>query len=59
DSQFLYEVLSHQIIPEFYDRDANGIPRKWIKRMRHAISTLVPEYSTHRMVAEYVKKYYL
>ena len=59
DSQFLYEVLSQQIIPEFYDRDANGIPKKWIKRMRHAIATLVPQYSTHRMVAEYVKKYYL
>ncbi len=58
DSQFLYEVLSQQIIPEFYDRDANGIPKKWIKRMRHAIATLVPKYSTHRMVAEYVKKYY-
>jgi len=59
DSQFLYEVLSQQIIPEFYDRDANGIPKKWIKRMRRAIATLVPQYSTHRMVAEYVKKYYL
>ncbi len=59
DSQFLYQVISEQIIPEFYDRDANGIPRKWIKRMRRAIATLVPQYNTHRMVAEYVKKYYL
>lgn len=59
DSQYLYEIISEQIIPEFYDRDANGIPRKWIKRMRRAIATLVPQYNTHRMVAEYVKKYYL
>ncbi len=59
DSQFLYDVLSQKIIPEFYDRDSNDIPRKWIKRMRHAIKTLVPEYSTHRMVADYVKKYYI
>ncbi len=59
DSQFLYEVLSEQIIPEFYDRDANGIPKKWIKRMRRAIVTLVPQFNTHRMVAEYVQKYYL
>lgn len=58
DSQFLYDVLSQQIIPEFYDRDANGVPHRWVKRMRHAIATLVPEYSTHRMVADYVKKYY-
>ena len=58
DSQFLYEVLSEKIIPEFYDRDTNGLPHKWIKRMRRAIATLVPQYNTHRMVAEYVKKYY-
>lgn len=59
DSQFLYDIISQEIIPEFYDRDANGIPKMWIKRMRRAIATLVPQYNTHRMVAEYVKKYYL
>lgn len=59
DSENIYKVFSEQIIPEFFDRDANGIPRKWIKRMRRAIATLVPEYNTHRMVSDYVKKYYL
>lgn len=59
DSQFLFDVLNEKVIPEFYDRDANDIPKKWIKRMRHAMATLVPMYSTHRMVAEYTKKYYL
>ena len=58
DSQFLYDVLSQQVIPEFYDRNANGIPTQWVKRMRNAIATLVPQYNTHRMVAEYVEKYY-
>ncbi len=59
DSQFLYDIISQEIIPEFYDRDTNGIPKMWIKRMRRAITTLVPQYNTHRMVAEYVQKYYL
>ena len=59
DAEHLYRLLSERIIPEFYDRDANNIPQKWIKRMRRAIATLVPQYNTHRMVAEYVKKYYL
>jgi starch phosphorylase len=59
DSEFLIRVMSEQIIPEFYDRDAHGIPKKWIKRMRNAIATLVPQYNTHRMVAEYSTKYYL
>ena len=59
DSENLFHLLSDRIIPEFYDRDAQGIPKKWIKRMRHAIATLVPQYNTHRMVAEYVQKYYV
>lgn len=58
DAEHLYRVLSEQIIPEFYERDAHNIPRKWIKRMRRAIATLVPQYNTHRMVAEYTQKYY-
>ncbi len=59
DSENIYKVFSQQVIPEFYHRDAHGIPRHWIKRMRRAIATLVPEYNTHRMVAEYVRKYYI
>jgi starch phosphorylase len=59
DSQFLYDVIKYQIIPEFYKRGANDVPAQWIKRVRRAIQTLVPQYNTHRMVADYVKKYYL
>jgi len=59
DSQFLYDVIKYQIIPEFYKRGANNIPAQWVKRMRRAIQTLVPQYNTHRMVSDYVKKYYL
>ena len=58
DSVFLYEVLKNKIIPEFYDRNKNNIPPRWIKRMRRALTTLVPQYNTHRMVADYVKNYY-
>ena len=59
DSEYLYSVLNEQIILEFYDRNANGIPVEWIKRIRNAIATLVPAFNTHRMVAEYATKYYL
>ena len=47
------------MIPEFYDRDAHGVPRAWIKRIRRALVTLVPQYNTWRMVQEYTQKYYL
>ncbi|MGE5313554.1 MAG: alpha-glucan family phosphorylase [Acidobacteriota bacterium] len=59
DSQFLYDVIKNKIIPEFYTRNSKNIPMQWIKRMRRAIATLVPQYNTHRMVSDYVKKYYL
>jgi starch phosphorylase len=59
DAANLYKTLTEQVIPEFYDRDANGVPRAWIKRIRRALVTLVPQYNTWRMVQEYTQKYYL
>ena len=59
DSENLYEVLANQVIPCFYERDAQGIPRRWIRMIRQAMATLVPRFSTWRMVQEYTEKYYL
>jgi starch phosphorylase len=59
DFENLYDVLAEQIIPEFYDRDSHDIPRKWIQRIRNSMQSLIPVYNTDRMVAEYVKKYYV
>ena len=59
DSANLYRALTEQVIPCFFDRDANGIPREWIKKIRRAMVTLVPQFNTWRMVQEYAKKYYL
>jgi starch phosphorylase len=59
DSANLYRVLTEEVIPTFYNRDANGIPRQWIQKIRRAMVTLVAKYSTDRMVREYVQKYYL
>ena len=58
DSANTYKVLTEEVIPSFYDRDACGIPRKWIQRIRRAMVTLVPKYNTWRMVEEYATKYY-
>lgn len=58
DFDDLLAVLTGQVIPEFYDRDAAGIPRRWLARMRNSMRTLIPVYSTDRMVAEYAGKYY-
>ncbi len=58
DSANLYKTLTEQVIPTFFDRDAQGIPRKWIQMIRRAMVTLVPQFTTRRMVKEYTEKYY-
>jgi starch phosphorylase len=59
DAEDLLEVLQQRIIPLFYDRDMDGLPRLWIDRMMNSIATLAPRFSAHRMVMDYVKKAYL
>jgi starch phosphorylase len=58
DFQDLLAVLTKEVIPDFYDRDAQGLPRAWLRRMRNSMRTLIPAFSTDRMVAEYVERYY-
>ncbi len=59
DSTNLYKALTEEVIPSFYNRDASGIPRQWIQRIRRAMVTLVPQYGTWRMVQDYANKYYI
>ena len=59
DAADLYRVLAEEVIPLFYQRDAQGIPRQWIQRIRRAMVTLVPQFTTARMVRQYTEKYYL
>ncbi len=59
DSENLYKALTEEVIPTFFNRDANGIPRQWIAKIRHSMATLAAQYSTWRMVQEYTNKYYM
>jgi len=54
----LYDLLEHQVAPRFYDRDTDGIPKKWVSDMRHTLATLSPALSADRMVTEYVERLY-
>jgi len=55
----LYQLLENEVVPMFYDRDPTGLPRAWITRMRASMAHLAPQFSTNRMVREYVEKLYL
>jgi starch phosphorylase len=58
DAESLYRVLEQQVVPVYYDRDANGLPHKWITMMKNSIATLVPEFNSNRMVEEYLRRIY-
>ncbi len=59
ESLALYEILEHDVIPSFYERGADGLPRRWISRMKSSIATLCPEFNMQRMVTEYATDFYL
>ncbi len=59
DAQSTYALIEEHLVPMFYDRDEKGIPRKWLQVVKQSIRTVLPRFSTRRMVKEYVQKMYL
>ncbi|MGH9782260.1 MAG: alpha-glucan family phosphorylase, partial [Candidatus Acidiferrales bacterium] len=59
DAENLYRVLHDEVIPLFYQRDRDGLPRGWIKRMKRAIRTLGWRFNADRMVMDYTQRCYL
>lgn len=59
DAKAIYEVLEEQIVPMFYRRDRSGVPRAWVRRMIESMRTVCSRFSTHRMLGDYVREYYV
>ncbi len=59
EAEELFSILEQQIVPRFYDRDADGIPRAWVARIRASLAQLAPRFSSNRMLAEYLDGLYL
>jgi starch phosphorylase len=59
ESQALYNILEKDIIPLFYDRGRDGLPRGWIAKMKNSMQNLAPFFSTRRMVRQYTEHYYM
>lgn len=59
EAEALYNLLEHEVVPEFYSRDAEGIPPAWVSRMRASMSKLTPHFSSNRAVREYTENYYV
>jgi starch phosphorylase len=59
ESAALYQILENELIPLFYDRGPDGIPEKWIQRMKKSMTSLGPVFNTNRMVTEYTEGFYI
>ena len=59
DSESFYGILEEQIVPLYYERDANNLPVEWIKMMKASIAAVTPRFSTARMVRDYTEQAYL
>ena len=59
EAEALYGLLEREVVPEFYDRDTNGIPSAWVTRVRESMAQLTPRFSASRAVREYSEKHYI
>jgi len=58
ESLSLYNILENEVMPSFYDRGIDGLPREWLARIRESMKTINAEFNTNRMVKDYTEKYY-
>jgi starch phosphorylase len=59
DAQDLYRLLEDEIIPAYYARDADGVRRRWLSLMKESMASSIWQFSTSRMLEEYVERLYL
>ena len=59
ESRALYDLLEKEVVPLFYDRTIDGLPRGWIHRMKRSMMTVGPVFNTNRMVQEYTERFYI
>ncbi len=59
ESTALYELLEAEIVPLFYERSSDGVPREWTRIMKNSLRTVTASFNTNRMVEEYTKRFYI
>jgi starch phosphorylase len=59
EAEQLFTLLERQVVPQFYERDAEGIPGAWVARIRASLAQLTPLFSSNRMLAEYLERLYV
>jgi glycogen phosphorylase len=58
DAEAIYQLLERDVVPTFYDRDRDGVPRRWLGFVRRAMVSVTPRFSARRMVKQYAEDVY-
>ena len=58
DAAHMYDLLEREIVPLYYNKATNGIPHGWLKVVKESIATILPRFSSERMMREYAEKMY-
>jgi starch phosphorylase len=58
DADAFYRLLEQEVLPQFYERDAGGLPRRWIQRIKSSLRTIGPAFCTARMLSDYLVQIY-
>jgi starch phosphorylase len=59
EAETMYSLLEQEVVPEFYERAENGMPSKWLSRVRESMARLTPEFSASRAIQNYTEEHYL
>jgi starch phosphorylase len=58
DAEAIYRLLEAEIVPMYYDRDLSDIPRAWVQVVKESMASVIPQFTSERMLAEYIQKFY-
>jgi len=59
DHEALFTLLEREVVPAYYERDELDVPRAWVARMKQAMIVAAKSFTSHRMVKEYVERFYV
>jgi starch phosphorylase len=59
EAEAMYTLLEQEVVPEFYDRGDNGMPSRWLSRVRESMARLTPQFSASRAIQNYTEEHYL
>jgi len=59
ESRIVYDLLEQEVVPLFYTRGADGMPREWVRKMKQSMITICPRFNTHRLIEDYTTGFYL